>query len=132
MKKKIQILSLISMVFFFCSLAVSAQTRITFRPGATSTTVTGRLTGFRSVRNYVIRVRRGQTLRVEQIREDSRRTTITISDPDGEDASDMDASCNNQKRVDPTKKGDYRINVRECIKADPWRGTFTLRIRVTG
>lgn len=130
MKRTFQILSLISVVFFL-SLAVSAQTRITFAHGATSKIVTGRLNGFGSVRNYVIRVKRGQTMRVEQIGPGSRRTTITITDPDGEDASDMDASCNNQKRVSPTIKGDYRITVVECKKADPWRGTYRIRVRVT-
>lgn len=112
------------------SLAASAQTRVTFARGATGKTVSGQMSGFNSERVYLIRVNRGQTLRVEQLARDRHRTTITIEDPAGEDASDMDASCNNQKRVSPTRKGDYRVTVMECRKADPWRGTFRIRFSV--
>lgn len=131
MKKSIQILSLISIVFFL-SLAASAQTRISFPRGATSTTVTGQLNGYKSARVYIIRVRAGQRLEVEQIRSGSRTVTTTLVDPTGEDVSDMDASCNSNKDLSPTKKGDYRLTVVECWKADAWRGTFRLRIRITG
>jgi hypothetical protein len=112
------------------SLAASAQTRVTFAKGATGKTISGQLSGFNSERVYLIRVNRGQTLKVEQLARDRRRTTITIEDPAGEDASDMDASCNNQKRVSPTLKGDYRVTVVECRKADRWRGSYRIRFSV--
>jgi hypothetical protein len=130
MKKIILLLSLVS-VLFFLSVAASAQTRIRFARGATSAVVTGTLNGFNSKRVYVIRVRRGQRLRIEQIGS-SHPVTTTLEDPVGEDASDMDASCNSRKDHSPTKRGDYRITVVECQKADRWRGKFRLRVRVTG
>lgn len=130
MKRTIQIFSLIS-VTFVLSLAVSAQTRVNFAPGATSAVVRGHMTGFRSKRVYLIRVRRGQTLKVEQLG-NTHPVTTTLIDPTGEDVSDMDASCNSHKLVTPTRRGDYRLRVVECKKADPWRGYFRLRIRVTG
>jgi hypothetical protein len=129
MKRTIQILSLIAVVFI-TSLAASAQTRIHFAPGATSTVVTGSLNGFKSRRVYVIRVRRGQRLRVEQIGS-SHLVSTTLEDPRGEDVSDMDASCNSHKDVSPTRRGDYRLTVGECMKADRWRGRFRLRIKIT-
>jgi hypothetical protein len=113
------------------SLAVSAQkaTRVTFAKGATSKTVSGQMSGFRSEKVYFIRVKTGQTLKVEQAAR-SRGVTITIQDPNGEDVSDMDASCNSRKSVSPTSRGDYRITVTECKKADPWRGTYRIRFSV--
>ena len=57
--------SLLISFLFLLSMAASAQTRVNFAPGATSAVVTGQLNGFNSRRVYVIRVRRGQRLRVE-------------------------------------------------------------------
>lgn len=132
MKRTIQILSLIAVVFV-TSLAVSAQIRVKFAPGATSKVMTGKMYSFNSRRVYVIRVKRGQTMWVEQIGGGSHQITISeITDPAGNDVSDMDASCNNRKEVSPTKRGDYRITVRECNKVDEWRGRYRLRFKVTG
>jgi hypothetical protein len=130
MKKPIGFLFLVAIILF-SSLAGAAQTRIRFARGATSAVVTGTLRGFNSERVYVVRVRRGQRLRVEQIGS-THPVTTTLTDPAGEDASDMDASCNSRKDHSPTKRGDYRITVVECRKADRWRGRFRLRVRVTG
>jgi len=130
MKKVFRILLLIS-ILFLLSMAASAQTRIHFARGATSAVITGRLNGFNSKRVYLIRVRRGQRFRVEQIG-NSHLVTTTLEDPTGEDVSDMDASCNSHKDLSPTKRGDYRLTVVECRKADRWRGRFRLRVRVTG
>lgn len=130
MKRTIQILSLISVVFFL-SLAVSAQTRVNFAPGATSKTMTGQMNSFNSIRVYIIRVKAGQTMAIEQVGGGSRSITISeILDPAGNDVSDMDMSCNSRKEVELTKSGDYRITVRECIKVDEWRGTYKLRFQV--
>ena len=130
MKRTIQILSLISVVFFL-SLAVSAQTRVNFAPGATSKTMTGQMNGLQSTRVYIIRVKRGQTMAIEQVGGGSHSITISeILDPAGNDVSDMDASCNNRMEISPTKSGDYRVTVQECTKVDEWRGTYKLRFQV--
>jgi hypothetical protein len=122
-------ISLLVLFLFLLAIAAPAQTRVHFAPGATSAVVTGSLNGFNSRRVYVIRVRRGQRLRVEQIG-NSHLVSTTLEDPAGEDVSDMDASCNSHKDVSPTKRGDYTLTVGECRKADRWRGKFRLRIRV--
>jgi len=113
------------------SYAASAQkaVRVTFVKGATSKTVSGQMSGYKSERVYVVRVKAGQTLKVEQA-SNSHGVTITIEDPNGEDVSDMEASCNSRKSVSPTVKGDYRITVTECMKADAWRGTYRVRFAV--
>ena len=109
----------------------SAQrpTRITFARGARSAVVTGTLNGDRSSRNFVIRVRAGQTLSTAQVG-DHHDITIGISGPGNEDVGDSDASCNNRHEITPTEAGDYQINVVECRKADAWRGQFKFRIVV--
>lgn len=130
MKRALLPLFSVSLLLFLC-LSASAQTRIRFARGATSAVVTGQMNGFNSKRVYLIRVRAGQRLRIEQIGS-SHAVTTSLEGPDGEDVSDMDASCNSRKDFSPTARGDYKITVVECMKADPWRGKFRLRIRVTG
>lgn len=110
--------------------AAQTQTHIRFRRGADRAEVSGTLSGFRTGRVYVLRVREGQTLRVRQIGGGTRRISISLKDPDGRDAGDSDASCNARKEVTPTVAGDYRIEVIECRKAEPWRGRFTIRVTV--
>ncbi len=133
MKNLIRVLVLGSLVLIF-SFSVSAQraTRVNFARGATSAVVTGTLNGYKDRKVFVIRVRRGQTLKTAQIlgRNSNRYITVFVTDPNGDDASDSDASCNNRKEVSPTAKGDYRLEVVECMKADRWRGTFRLRVTV--
>jgi hypothetical protein len=129
--KRLFRISLFISILFLLAMAAPAQTRVHFAPGATSAVVTGNLNGFKSRRVYVIRVRRGQRLRVEQIGS-THSVSTTLEDPAGEDVSDMDASCNSHKDVSPTKRGDYTLTVVECKKADRWRGKFRLRVRVTG
>lgn len=103
---------------------------IKFARGAVTATVTGNFTGFDSQQTYSIAVRKGQTMNVEQVNPGNRRTTIWITDPKGADASDADLSCNNKKRVSPTLAGTYLIKVSECMKADPWKGSYTLKVTV--
>ena len=107
-----------------------APTRIKFRRGAVHADVSGTLNGVKSARSYVIKVRAGQTLRTEQRGDSPHRITIFVKDPAGNDIGDSDASCNNRREVSPTEAGDYRIEVVECLKADPWRGRFTFRVTV--
>lgn len=133
MKHVIRIFVIIAVLFLF-SGAILAQsaTRVKFRRGATGATLSGTLNGYRSQRIFVIRVRRGQTLRTEQIKSDSssRYITVFIKNPRGRVVGDADASCNNRKEITPTAAGDYRIEVVQCRKADAWRGTFRLKVTV--
>jgi hypothetical protein len=106
-----------------------AAQRITFKRGARSAVVTGSLYGFKGKKVYVIRVRAGQILKTGQI--GSRHpVTIAVLDPKGEIAADSDASCNDRKETEATVAGNYKIIVTECMKADPWRGSFKFRVRV--
>jgi hypothetical protein len=107
-----------------------AQTRIRFRRGAVRADVSGTLNSFRGKRTYVIRVREGQTLSTRQIGGATRPITISIKNPSGSYVGDSDASCNSRSEITPTVAGDYVIEVVECQKADPWRGSFTFRVTV--
>jgi hypothetical protein len=122
---------LISLLLLISSTVFGqTPTRIKFRRGAVHADVSGTLNGIKSTRSFVIKVRAGQTLRTEQRDDSPRRITIFVKDPAGNDVGDSDASCNNRREVSPTEAGDYRIDVVECLKADPWRGRFTFRVTV--
>jgi hypothetical protein len=104
-------------------------TRITFKRGATSTVVTGTLNGYKGERTYVIRVRKGQVLSTGNV--GRHHITVLVEAPKGVDwEQDMDMSCHSVVEVDPTAAGDYKITVTECLKADPFRGRFKLKITV--
>lgn len=111
-------------------VAAESSIRVKFAPGTTSTVVTGKLSNYKGQQTYLLAVRKGQTLQVEQLNPGNKRVTLGITTPNGEDASDMDLSCNNQKVVKPTIAGDYTIRVYECMKADEWKGNFKLKITV--
>jgi len=130
--RKIFRFSAVAFILLMTATFAFSQQRITFKRGAKQAIVTGNLNGYKSKRVFVIRVRRGQTLRTEQIKSNSsnRYISVAITAPNGEDVTDSDASCNNRKEVSPTRAGDYRIEVYECRKADAWRGSFRLKIRV--
>ncbi len=128
--------ALIFVVLLLCLAAgdVSAQAekRIKFKRGAVSAVATGKLSGYDDKKTFVIRVNAGRTLSTEQIRgaTSNRYITILITGPNGEPVGDSDASCNNRREITPTVAGDYRIEVVECQKADPWRGSFKFRVTV--
>ncbi len=123
-----KLLLIVVVIFVFGSIAAYSQstTRIRFARGAKKTTVSNTLSGFKSKRRYVIRVKAGQRLRIET----TRYVTINVTDPSGEDVMDRDLGCNGHIDYSPTVAGDYRIMVYECQKADPWRGRFTMTVRV--
>ena len=127
--KKIIFIAFAFVMLSICSVAASAQViRIHFARGATSKVVTGRLSGYRSHRTYVIRVRSGQTLTTESVKN---YITIGVKAPPGSTyEQDMAADCHDKNDVNPTAAGDYKIRVTECRKADPWRGTFKFRVKV--
>ena len=118
------------LVFFAFTVVASAQrpARIAFARGQTSKVITGTLSGYNSHRDYVIRVRKGQTLTTEAVKN---YITIGIEAPPGSTyEQDMAADCHDKNEVSPTARGDYKITVTECRKADRWRGTFKFRVTV--
>jgi hypothetical protein len=131
MRKILEIFAVAVFLFVTATFAFS-QERINFKRGAKEAFVTGSLSGYKSKRVFVIRVRRGQTLSTEQIKSGSsnRYVTVSVTAPNGETAGDSDASCNNRKEIAPTMAGVYRVEVYECRKADAWRGNFRLKVRV--
>ncbi|MEQ1643421.1 MAG: hypothetical protein ABL959_08280 [Pyrinomonadaceae bacterium] len=106
-----------------------SQKRIEFARGATSSIVTGTLSGYNDRRTFVIKVRRGQTLTTDSV--GTNYITVSIKPPRGARyEADLAANCNDEHRVRPTAAGDYVITVTECKKADRWRGRFRLRVGV--
>jgi hypothetical protein len=111
--------------------AAPAVERIQFAKGASSTTVTGNLGSFKDEKHYTITVGKGQTMTVEQLdKQSDGKVSITITDPKGENANDMDLSCHSNATVKPTLAGDYKIQVVECKKADPWKGKYSFSVKV--
>jgi len=127
--KKLILIAFAFVVLSVCSIAASAQvTRIHFAHGQTSKVITGTLKGYKSHRTYVIFVKKGQTLTTEAVKNS---ITIGVEAPPGSTyEQDMAADCHDRNEVNPTAKGDYKITVTECLKADAWRGTFKFRVTV--
>lgn len=104
-------------------------TRVNFRRGAHSAVVTGTLNGYKGSRVVLIRVRAGQTMKIEAI--GKHYISTFLEGPPGSDyQQDMAADCHSRADVGSTDAGDYKLSVQECQKADPWRGTFRVRITV--
>ncbi len=129
MNYKLKTAAIALLVTVATAISVSAQkpTRIAFKKGATSAVVTGKLSGYGSKRVFVIRVKAGQRMVVEGI--GSRPVTIWIEGPPGYE-QDLAADCHGRTLIDPTLAGDFTLTVAECQKADPWRGTFRVRVSV--
>ncbi|MBK7394132.1 MAG: hypothetical protein IPI64_12685 [Chloracidobacterium sp.] len=103
--------------------------RITFKRGATSATVTGTLSSYKSKRVFVIRVLEGQTMKTENTGNGS--ISIFIEGPAGSGyEQDMAADCHSNNEVTPTVAGDYKLTIQECTKADAWKGTFRFKVTV--
>jgi hypothetical protein len=133
MKQRFLILfALVLLIVPVCSYG-QKPTRVKFAKGATKAVAVGTLNSYRSKPIvFVIRVKAGQTLRVEQLilSESAHCTTFSITNPSGKDAIDGEANCNNRKKIENTSAGDYRIAVTECTKADGWRGNFRIKFTV--
>jgi tetratricopeptide (TPR) repeat protein len=123
--KKIFLISLI-LIVSVTAFAMRPVKRITFPKGATKVSATGYLNGYKDSQVYLIKVRKGQTLKIDA----DKPVSLYITDPNGEDASDMDASCHSHQIVENTKAGDYKISAVQCRKADAWKGSFKLTINV--
>lgn len=105
--------------------------RITFKRGATTANVTGRLNGWNDKEHFVIRLRANQTmtLSVEGKCEDC-YAEIAVDVPTGaNDTVDTDM-CLCRVEVTKTIAGDYRITVGENRKGENWKGSFVLRVEV--
>ena len=125
----VKLVILIAAGMILSSAATAQATRIHFKRGATSAVITGKLKGAKDRRVYVIRVRAGQVLKTANV--GSHYITVEIKPPKGtEFEDDLAADCHDKHEVNPTAAGDYRIYVTECLKADPFRGRFKLRIFV--
>lgn len=129
--EKGHVLALASFIVLLLSISSFGQksTRITFTKGADSTVVTGGLNGYKQTKWYKIRVRKGQTLKTEQVGS-RHHITIHVLDSRGNELGDSDASCNNRREITETEADDYNIYVEECQKAGAWRGQFKFRITV--
>ncbi len=129
MKTALRSLIIAVVIMTFSAIAFGQSQRIKFARGATSAVVTGNLSGYKSKRTFVIKVRAGQKLTTAQV--GSNAITVDIKPPAGSTwEPDMAADCHNRHEVEPTDAGDYILTVTECQKADPWRGKFRLRVTV--
>lgn len=100
--------------------------RIKFAKGATEKIVSGQLNDFKDSQVYLINLRADQAFTIEDVGDNA--VTISVSDPSGKNVDDYDASCHGNFQLPKTKKGDYRIVVTECKKADVWKGTFKIKV----
>lgn len=133
MRKTTQISAVVLALVMTSAFAFAQKAeQLTLSPGAKEVVAKGKLESYKSKRLFVIRLQQGQTLSTEQLKSDTSNhdTTVSIKAPNGELVGDEDASCNNRKKISPTVEGNYRIEVYECRKADPWRGTFQLQVKV--
>ncbi len=116
----------------FCPTDTAAQTAkaIKFARGATSTVISGKMTGYQQPQVFTIKVNAGQKMSLAQLAAGNRRVSIYVEGPDGEPALDYDLSCHSKGTVEPTVAGVYKITVTECEKADPWSGNWRVRVTV--
>jgi hypothetical protein len=129
--KNLILFTLVAVALGISATAVSAQraTRVNFRRGSHSTVVTGYLSGYKGSKVFLIRVRAGQKMTIEGIG-DNAASTFLEGPPGSNYEQDMAADCHSHAEADPTDAGDYKLTVQECQKADPWKGTFRVRITV--
>lgn len=125
MKKNFFILIIIT-ALSLTVLAMRPVKRITFSKGATKVSVTGYLNGYKDSQVYLIKLRKGQRMKVDA----NKPVSLYITAPNGEDASDMDLSCHSHQVVENTMAGDYKIKAVECTKVDAWKGSFKLSVSV--
>ena len=113
------------------STATAQVHRIKFKPGATSTSVTGRLKGWKDQVHYVIRLRPGQTMTLSvEGKCDDCYAEIGVETPNGADDSVDTDMCLCRVEVTNTVAGDYRITIGENRKGGKWKGSYVLEIKV--
>ncbi len=126
MKKNI-LLAFAAIALFALPSFAQKATRINFKKGTHSAVITGQLNGYKGARVFLVRVRDGQTLKVETL---AKSVSVWIEVPPGAVEQDLAADCHSNSEITPTTKGDYKLTVQECEKADPWHGTFKVRVTV--
>ncbi len=128
--KKLLLFVIIALALGAAAGTASAQraTRVHFARGTHSAVVTGYLSSYKSHRDFLIRVRSGQTMKIETI--DGSVSTFLSGPPGSNYEQDMAADCHSYADVEKTDAGDYKLSVVECQKADPWRGKFKVKITV--
>lgn len=126
MRRRIQVAVVALAVSALATPAYAAVSRISFKKGTSSATVSGRLSNIDDQKSYLLRVADGQTIRITG----SAKASVFVLDPYGDDATDQDLGCNSKKRIDDTLAGDYEIQVTPCLKYDNPLGTFKLTVSV--
>lgn len=134
--KKVLVLLLSSLLVTSTTWAADAPKRLKFAKGATVLKVTDTISKTTKERHYVLKLRAGQTLEIDQINiksvsagQTQKLVTTSLSGPTNDDLNDSDLSCNARKKVSSTKAGDYHLVVMPCGKVDPWTGSYTLSIK---
>jgi hypothetical protein len=126
-KTRILILSLLAVAIFSLPAFAQKATRVNFKKGTHSAIITGTLNNYAGKRVFLVRVHDGQTLKVETIKN---AVSVWIEGPPGSVEQDLAADCHGNSEITPTTKGDYKLTVQECSKADAWKGTFKVRVTV--
>lgn len=110
------------------AICKAAPKRIKFPIGATKVEVCGSLNGYKDSQTYLLNTRAGQTLQIENSGENY--ISVSVTSPRGKNLDDPDASCHSTHNISQTIAGDYKIEVIECHKADPWKGSFKMSVVV--
>lgn len=117
----------IALMVMLSNSVVNAQTRIYFARGATRASARGYLRGVNDQALFVLRAKAGQHMRVEISGRGATRGVVIFpsgNQDGGPGGVVFDDNLN--------ESGDYRIRVTESSMANAWRGSFTVRIDITG
>ena len=120
----------LSALLAFSSSADAAE-RIKFARNAVSATISSTLQNHKSKKTYVIKLKQGQTLDIRSVT-GSKPITISVTDPKGKNIDDWGADCHSRHQSVTELAGDYTIAVTECLKADAWKGKFTMNVTAIG
>jgi hypothetical protein len=123
------LLAAILAISLIAAVGVSAQTRVNFRRGMTTIVFTGKLSNYNQKRVFVVRVLRGQSMKIRDVGNNA--VSIWVQGPPHSGyQQDLAADCHGRSDVSPTVAGDYKLTIQECQKADRWRGVFKVRVTV--
>jgi hypothetical protein len=100
-----------------------ADLEIRFKRGATEAHVSGRLSAAQEV-CYALTARSGQKMKLNA--DGKGAITIQVTPPHG----DTEGEPGGVLEMDLTETGKYRVCLAESKMGDPWKGTFTLNVRI--
>jgi hypothetical protein len=127
--KQVLVFTVFVAAFFITAASASAQTRVNFGRGVTSTVLTGRLTNYKQRSVFLVRVRQGQTMTIRDLGPNA--VSIWVEGPPKSGyEQDLAADCHGRTDVSPTPAGAYKLSVPAWPKVDRWRGTFKVRVTV--